>query len=124
MTGQNIFYGQYANPTRLQQINQGATMWTPFLTIPPLTSFDVEDGSFLRLSTLTVGYSLPKKIVSKLMMSSFRIYVTAYNVFCLTKYSGFDPEVSTRNNPPVTPGVDYSAYPKSRSFIGGVNINF
>ncbi|MGC9151626.1 MAG: SusC/RagA family TonB-linked outer membrane protein [Microbacter sp.] len=124
MTGQNIFYGQYANPARLQQINQSATMWTPFLTIPPLTSFDVEDGSFLRLSTLTLGYSLPKKIVSKLMMSSFRIYVTAYNVFCLTKYSGFDPEVSTRNNPPVTPGVDYSAYPKSRSFIGGVNINF
>ncbi|MBB3187964.1 SusC/RagA family TonB-linked outer membrane protein [Microbacter margulisiae] len=123
-TGQNIFYGQYANPARLQQINQKATMWTPFMTIPPLTSFDVEDGSFLRLSTLTLGYSLPKKLTSKLMMTSFRIYITAYNVFCLTKYSGFDPEVSTRNSPPVTPGVDYSAYPKSRSFIGGVNINF
>ena len=123
-TGQNIFYGQYANPTRLQQINQNATMWTPFMTIPPLTSADIEDGSFLRLSTLTLGYSLPKKLISKLMISSFRIYVTAYNVFCLTKYSGFDPEVSTRNNPPLTPGVDYSAYPRSRSFIGGVNINF
>ena len=53
-----------------------------------------------------------------------RFYITGGNLFCLTAYSGYDPEVDTRRATPLTPGVDYSAYPKSRSFVAGVNVKF
>ena len=84
----------------------------------------VEDGSFMRLSTATIGYTLPKHISSRLHMSNLRFYVSGYNLFLWTNYTGFDPEVSTRRQTPLTPGVDYSAYPKSRSFVFGLNVNF
>jgi hypothetical protein len=57
-------------------------------------------------------------------IQKLRVYVTANNLAVFTKYSGYDPEVSTRRNTPVTPGVDYSAYPRSRTFIGGINLTF
>jgi len=84
----------------------------------------VEDGSFLRLNTLTLGYTSPNAFVSKLGISKLRFYLTATNVFILTNYSGPDPEVSTRRNTPLTPGVDYSAYPRSRQMVFGLNLNF
>jgi hypothetical protein len=84
----------------------------------------VEDGSFLRLNTLTLGYSLPAQIVNKIKIQNLRFYVSAYNVFIWTNYSGFDPEVSTRRNTAVTPGLDYSAYPKSRQILYGLNLTF
>lgn len=124
LTGFNVATGVNANPARLMELNQNASIWHPLMTQTPLHSWAVEDGSFLRLNTLTVGYTLPKKISSKVGMSNLRFYATAYNVFLITNYSGFDPEVDTRRNPPVTPGVDYSAYPKSRSFVAGVNVSF
>jgi hypothetical protein len=94
------------------------------MTITPLHSWAIEDGSFLRLNTLTVGYTLPAKFTKKAGMSNLRMYITAYNLHVFTNYSGYDPEVDTRRNPPLTPGVDYSAYPKSRSFIAGFNVTF
>lgn len=84
----------------------------------------IEDGSFLRLSSVTVGYTLPAKLIKKIYLSSARAYVSASNLFCLTKYSGADPEVSTRRSTPLTPGVDWSAYPKTRSFTIGLNLTF
>lgn len=57
-------------------------------------------------------------------MENFRVYATGYNLFVLTNYSGPDPEVSTRRSTPLTPGVDYSAYPKARSFVAGINVTF
>ncbi|WP_234408982.1 TonB-dependent receptor [Marinilabilia salmonicolor] len=84
----------------------------------------VEDGSFLRLNTLTLGYTLPSDLISRVGLSNFRVYASAYNVFTWTNYSGFDPEVSTRRRTALTPGVDYSAYPKSRSFVVGLNLTF
>ncbi len=84
----------------------------------------VEDGSFLRLSTLTLGYTLPATLTKKVNIQSLRFYVTGYNVFVLTNYSGFDPEVSTRRKTALTPGVDYSAYPRSRQLVFGLNLNF
>ena len=57
-------------------------------------------------------------------MGNLRIYVTGNNLYCWTKYTGVDPEVSTRRSTPLTPGVDYSAYPKSRSFVAGINVTF
>jgi hypothetical protein len=89
-----------------------------------LTDWAVEDGSFLRLNTFTLGYSLPNSLVSKLKLSKIRFYATAYNVFVLTNYSGSDPEVSTRRKTPLTPAVDSSPYPRSRQFVFGFNLNF
>ena len=88
------------------------------------TDWAVEDGSFLRLNTLTLGYTLPRKLTGRTGIQTLRFYVSGYNVHCWTRYSGFDPEVSTRRNTPLTPGVDYSAYPKSRSVVLGMNLSF
>ena len=109
--------------TRLEELNANTTMWSPY-TGNVLTDWAIEDGSFLRLATLTLGYTLPKDLLKRIGISNLRLYTTCYNVFCLTGYSGFDPEVSTRNKTALTPGVDYSAYPKSRQFVIGLNLNF
>ncbi len=84
----------------------------------------VEDGSFLRLNTLTLGYSLPDIVTERLHIQRLRFYVSGQNVFVWTNYSGFDPEVSSRRNTVLTPGLDYSAYPKSRQLLFGVNLTF
>ena len=111
---------------RLAEINAGTTMWSPYMQNYTLTSWAVENGSFLRMQTLTLGYTLPKSLTQKAHIENLRFYVTGNNLFCLTKYSGFDPEVSTmrRNGSQLTPGVDYSAYPKNRSIVVGLNLNF
>ena len=112
--------------TRLAELNANTSLWSPYMNNYTMTSWAVENGSFLRLATLTLGYTLPKSIVKKAHIENLRVYATCNNVFCITGYSGFDPEVSTmrRNGSTLTPGVDYSAYPKSRSFVVGVNLNF
>ncbi len=105
--------------------------WSPYsfgdaVVVP--TSWAIEDGSFLRLQSVTLGYTLPKNITSKLRISNVRVYTTATNLFILTKYSGYDPEVSSyvRNSAysSLTPGIDYSSYPKSRAFTFGLNVSF
>ena len=84
----------------------------------------VEDGSFLRLKNMTLGYSLPKKWINKIHISKLRIYGTAQNLFCISGYSGYDPEVSTAASNPMTPGLDWGAYPKSRVFTFGLDVQF
>jgi len=84
----------------------------------------VEDASFLRINNITLGYTVPQKIAKKCRLQNLRIYATAYNIYTWTNYSGFDPEVSSLRSNPLTPGVDYSAYPKSFSMIFGINITF
>lgn len=83
----------------------------------------VEDGSFLRLKNLTLGYTLPKKWTNKFHASRLRVYVTGQNLFCLNNYSGYDPEVNSLNNP-MMPGLDWGAYPKSRVFTVGLDLQF
>ncbi len=112
------------DPVELQAMNAHTTMWSPYTRSFVFTDWAVEDGSFLRLGTLTLGYTLPKELTQKVRIERVRFYVTGYNVFCLTNYEGFDPEVSTRRKTPLTPGVDYSAYPKSRQILFGLNVNF
>jgi len=82
----------------------------------------VEDGSFLRLKTLTVGYTIPQKNPDA-VITGVRFYLTGNNLWTLTNYSGPDPEVSTRNSV-LTPGFDWSAYPRARSLTLGVSLNF
>ncbi len=76
----------------------------------------VEDGSYLRLKNLTIGYTLPQRWTKKLHMNRWRFYITASNLFTITDYTGYDPEVGG--------GVDYGNYPQSRTFLFGTNINF
>jgi TonB-dependent starch-binding outer membrane protein SusC len=111
------------DPAQLEALNQNTTMWSPYMARFVFSDWAVEDGSFLRLNTLTLGYNLPKQIVNKAKVQNLRLYVSGYNVFLLTKYSGFDPEVSTRRRTPLTPGVDYSAYPRSRAIVFGLNLS-
>jgi hypothetical protein len=108
----------------LAKVNQGKTMWAPYNTRRICQSYALEDASFLRLATITLGYTIPETVTQKIKLSKVRVYVTANNLFCLTPYSGYDPEVDTRTATPLTPNVDYSAYPKSHSWVAGVNITF
>ena len=108
----------------LRQVNAGKTMWAPFVGNAIFSDWAVEDASFLRLQSVTIGYTLPEKLTQKVHLRRARIYVTGTNLFCLTKYSGYDPEVDTRRATPLTPGVDYSAYPKSIGFVAGLNLTF
>lgn len=110
--------------TALSELNANTTMWSPYTTKAVCTNWAIEDGSFLRLSTITLGYTFPKTMMNKLYIQNFRLYVTASNLFCLTNYSGMDPEVDCKRNYLICPGVDYSAYPRSRQFIIGINLTF
>lgn len=115
------------SPTELGALNANATIWQPArgtgaaAFIPH--SWAIEDGSFLRINNLTIGYTLPVKNIGGLKMNKLRFYLTGNNLAILTGYSGYDPEVNVRSSP-LTPGLDYSAYPRSRSFLFGVNATF
>lgn len=112
------------DPQELTTMNANTTMWSPLTSRMIFSDWAVEDGSFLRLNTLTLGYTLPKTVLAKMKIDQLRFYVTGYNVFLWTNYSGYDPEVSTVRRTNLSPGVDYSAYPKSRQLVFGVNLNF
>jgi len=95
-----------------------------------LSSRYVEDGSYLRLKSTTLGYDLPASICKKLHTQKFHLYVTGENLLTFTSYSGFDPEVSIYGRSSdnalknIAPGVDYGVYPQSRTFLFGINVTF
>jgi hypothetical protein len=111
-------------PTALAALNENATIWRPTKGRYLLHSWAIEDGSFLRINNVTIGYSLPKAVVSRVKLSQVRFYVTLNNLYTFTNYTGYDPEVNTRRTTPLTPGVDYAAYPRSRAFLFGMNLSF
>ena len=119
----NTVYG--IAPDQLQALNQNAKYWSPLKGSGAFYphSWAIEDGSFLRVNNITVGYTLPVKSLVKYKMSKLRFYATVNNLYVFTNYSGFDPEVSVKSSQ-LTPNLDYSAYPKSRSFIFGINATF
>ena len=112
------------DPAELAAMNASTTLWSPYTARMVFSDWAVENASFLRLNTLTLGYTLPQTAVKAIHAQSLRFYVTGYNVFVLTNYSGYDPEVSTMRSTNLTPGVDYSAYPRSRQIVFGLNIGF
>lgn len=118
--------GADALVSRLNEINANAKIYNPSgVTNMQLIDYAVEDGSFLRLQNVTVGYTLPKKWMQSIFLQNVRIYFTGYNLFCFTSYNGYDPEVDTSSKSnPMCPGIDYAAYPKSRTFVGGINVTF
>jgi TonB-linked SusC/RagA family outer membrane protein len=116
---------------QLRQMNEGKEIWNGPNSFGQATAvfsdFGVEDGSYLRLNTLTIGYTVPRNVSQRIGMSQLRFYASGSNLFVWTNYSGYDPEVSTTRSSSysaLTPGVDFSAYPRSRSFTFGVNVTF
>ncbi len=111
-------------PAQLAAANANAKLWMPSTSSTSfvLHSWAIEKGDFVRINNITLGYTLPAAINQKIKIQRARIYFTANNVAVITNYSGYDPEVSTRRGNPTTPGVDYSAYPRGRSFIFGINL--
>ena len=118
----------------LAAMNEGANAkkyWSPLSfgnSNAVVNSWLIEDGSFLRLQNVTLGYTLPQKISSKFDVQLLRAYCTLNNAWIWTKYSGYDPEVSSagRGSTPqqLIPGLDYSGYPKSFSWTVGLNLTF
>ncbi|MGB3005042.1 MAG: TonB-dependent receptor [Chitinophagaceae bacterium] len=106
--------------------------WTPNNTntsIPrantnelPASNYFLEKGDFFRINNLTLGYTLPVNILSKIKIQSLRVYVTAQNVATFTKYSGFTPEIS--NGGTLAAGIESAIYPTTRTFAFGVNVGF
>lgn len=104
-------------------LNANRTLWNPTDITNRIThSYFIEDGSFLRCNDLTIGYTLPKAWTFKYGITRARFYASASNLFILTNYTGYDPEVDVQTG--VECGVDYNRYPRSRSFVFGTNITF
>ena len=106
-------YGELNRATRKSSGNNGACTST----------FPLEDGSYLRLQNLSLGYTFPDKWTRKAGISKLRIYVQGTNLFTWTDYSGYNPEVNKRSTDALRPGEDYCSYPLSRTFSVGVNFN-
>jgi TonB-linked SusC/RagA family outer membrane protein len=120
---------------KLEKVNE---RWSPEDTDNTLPSFNVgasgifnsiardlyiEDGSYLRIANVTLGYIMPRSIVERLGLSNVRIYGAVNNLHVFTNYSGWDPDVSVGNNP-LTPGLDADSYPRERSFRLGLDVTF
>ncbi|MCA4806959.1 TonB-dependent receptor [Myroides odoratimimus] len=129
-----IFEG---NPTRVKRLNQFASYanrWTPENPTNEMyrvngegpeviSSRTIEDASYLRLKTISLGYTLPKRVTKKLNLTHLGFSLAVQNLFTWTNYSGMDPEVAVHNSV-LTPGFDFSAYPHARRIVFGVNLNF
>ena len=114
-----------AMAAELAAANANAITANPISDNIALTDKYVENASFLRMSAITVGYSLPERWLEKAHIQTARIFFTGSNIFCVTPYSGADPEVDTRSKVnPLATGVDFSAFPKSRAFNFGLNLSF
>ncbi len=113
------------DPAYLTTANINAKIWQPLKSAGAFypSSWAMEDGSFLRINNVTIGHTISSKQLSKLKINKLRFYLTGNNLAVFTNYTGYDPEVSVSSNG-LTPGLDYSAYPKSRSFIFGLNATF
>lgn len=87
-----------------------------------VSDFYIEDGSYLRLKNLQLGFTLPETWLKKLYVSELRIYASASNLLTFTKYSGMDPEISQED--PLMSGLDKSSYPQARTYLLGINLHF
>jgi hypothetical protein len=120
------------------QLNTVSTRWTPDNTntsMPRLMGGDpnenarisdrfVEDGSFLRISSITLGYQIPAKYLSRTPITGLKVYAKAQNLYTFTNYSGYDPEVGAFNQDALLSGVDNGRYPMPRTFLVGLNLTF
>ena len=132
----NRLYFENGSITNTNQLKSYTGRWTvnnPTSDIPRVgadiasmfvySSRVVEDASFLRLRNVTLGYTLPRKVLRKMHFDTMRFYISGENLWTLTNYSGPDPEVSTRNSV-LTPGFDWSAYPRALGVTAGLSFTF
>ena len=118
--GQRVY-----DPVELSKLNTNATIWSPVRVQRWwLHSWDVEDGSYLRFNNITLGYTFSKRLLDRVKISSLRIFATVNNLATISNYSSYDPDVTARRSDPLTPGVDFAAYPRSRTWVAGVNLTF
>ncbi|MBL4561901.1 MAG: TonB-dependent receptor [Labilibaculum sp.] len=87
------------------------------------STWHIEDGSYLRLQSISLGYTLPQRIVEKIKFSKIRVFATGNNLYTWTNYSGFNPEVNREGNQ-LTPGLDYGTYPLATTISLGINLSF
>jgi TonB-linked SusC/RagA family outer membrane protein len=117
-----------ADPAKLKALNANATTFLPYHENPVVSTLGIQDGSFLRLNTVTLGYSLPEGLIQHLKISRLRIYGAIYNALIWTNYPGLDPEVNTNtsqgNAQYPTIGLDWGSYPRARSYTIGLNVEF
>ncbi len=114
-------------PTELNELNKNAKYALNYSEYGIASSDFIEDASYLRLQNLTIGYTLPKSLIGKAGIQNLRLYFTGANLFCLTGYSGLDPDVNTDTdgvNGFPTPNYDYNPYPKARTYTFGLNLTF
>lgn len=88
-----------------------------------MSTWHIEDGSYLRIRNITLGFTFPKNWMEAIRIQNARIYLSTQNPFTFTKYSGYNPEVSKLDDP-LTPGIDYGTYPLAKSFVIGLNVTF
>ena len=86
------------------------------------STWHLEDGSYLRLQNVSLGYTFPKKWTNRFYVEKLRLYVSGQNLATFTKYSGYNPEVNARPDNALTPGEDYGTYPLARTFMFGINV--
>lgn len=117
-----------STPEQLDAANKNATLPLAYNESGVTSSLGIESGSFLRLNTVTLGYSFSKELLHKIGLNSLRVYASVYNLLTITGYSGLDPEVNanTAQGHAVYPttGLDWGSYPRARSFVFGLNLNF
>lgn len=89
-----------------------------------LSTLHIEDGSYIRFKSISLGYTLPTTALKTLSISNCRIYFTVQNLFTITDYTGYDPEVNRFGSGTVSQGIDYGAYPAAKTFLLGVNLKF
>ena len=131
-----IFEGNSRNQTYLNKYESYNDSWSPEnpnSDIPRTRGYTgaiggyssalVEDGSYLRLKTVSLGYNFDKDFIKKLRLKSMRFYVSGQNLITWTKYSGSDPEVNSYGSA-LTSGFDFSSYPRARTFVFGTNVSF
>ena len=143
--GNKIYNGtKVVTQGQLRLFNAGPAVlnaWTPTNTntdVPRSISGDpnnnsrtsdrfIEDGSYMRIKNLTIGYSIPVKTLGSLtsgVVSKVRVYVSSQNLLTLTKYTGYDPEIGSRNGTLLRNGIDYANFPQARTILAGLQLTF
>ena len=131
-----VDFNNQAGNRSLRRLNDSWTPQNPDAVLPILdandsrsqqpSSYFIEDGSYFRMKNLTLGYTLPAGVLSKIGFESARVYLQAQNLFTITKYSGIDPEVTSVGSTPGSTvlGVDQGNYPNSKMYQIGINFGF
>ncbi|MBV9962667.1 MAG: TonB-dependent receptor [Parafilimonas sp.] len=102
----------------------GATPKVVNAPVVQVADIYIEDGSYIRLKSLTIGYNFSPNVASKILAKQIRIYVMAQNLLTITHYSGLDPEVNFYDQNNLQPGIDYGVYPNYKTYTVGVSVTF